>query len=146
MVFASRIMKLWKINGSTFVVMYLKECSRVLTAYISGNPVFTSEKLPVSIVGGLPRIIPGPLRTLIRSKDSITFRGVLSMFAVYRIIKIPGKAKLETITDSFTGLSESLPFYEIKGAMMELWSKSLDLHPIKLLLLSTASPNSQISM
>jgi hypothetical protein len=119
----------------------------VLHCYVSENPCFVSETLPVSITGGLPRIIPGSLRLSLRSKDRMTMRAVLSVCSVYRIIKIPGKTKLETITDPFKGQSESLPFYEIKEATSELRNEnSLDLKPIRLRCLSTAGPNHKVSM
>lgn len=92
-VFMSRILHLWKYNGSTFVVLYTKECVRIMQHFVSGHPVLVTNELPVSITGGLPRIIPGVLRTRIREGDPLIIRGVLSLFSVYRIIQIPGKPK-----------------------------------------------------
>jgi len=146
MVFGTRLLRLWKCNGSTFVVLYTKECTRIVQAFISGNPVFISE-LPISIKGGLPTVIPGSLRSLLRSLDLNTCRAVLSVLAVYRIIKIPGKLKLSTITDPFKGQSTTLPQYEVWSGSGELFGfNKLRLQPISLSFLGTAGPNHSVSM
>jgi len=77
----------------------------------------------------------------------VVFRAILSVFAVYRVINIPGKVKLETITKPFTGLSESLSDYEIRVGSGELFGfNKLKLQPISISFLGTAGPNSKISM
>ncbi|QKI79961.1 RNA-dependent RNA polymerase [Erysiphe necator associated mitovirus 13] len=147
MILGTRILNIWRINGPTFVVQYTKECTRILQAFISGHPVFITN-LPIALSGGLPSIIPGFLRSLLRDGDLSTRRAVLSVFAVYRIILIPGKLKLNTITDPFKGLSSILPKYEIRLALRELLGDNLHLklQPIKLEFLGTAGPNHPISM
>jgi len=103
--------------------------------------------LPISLAAGLPTIIPGELRTSIRRHNLLDCRGVLSVLAVYRVINIPGKVKLSTITDPFKGLSDTLQDYEIRVASGELFGfNKLRLQPIKLLLLGTAGPNHPRSM
>lgn len=113
--FGSRIESLWIHNGNTFLCLYLKECLRVTQHYISGNSVtqIDSGSVPIALTGGLPSIIPGDIRLLIKSKSSVEIRGTLTMFSLYRIIKIPGNPKLSTITDPFKGLYNSLPSLEI---------------------------------
>jgi len=69
--------------------------------------------MPIGLAGGLPLIIPGSLRLLLRAKDHKTIRGVLSTLAVYRIMKMPCVLKLETITDPFKGQCLTLPKHEI---------------------------------
>jgi hypothetical protein len=84
--FGSRIAVLWKANGVSFTVQYLKECTRIVQHFVSGHPVLVTDVMPIGLAGEPPTIIPGSLRTLLRSKDHSTIRGVLSTLAVYRII------------------------------------------------------------
>jgi len=111
-------------------------------AYISGNVVLSTDK-PISLKGGLPAIIPGTLRTLMRSRDLECFRGVLSVLAVYRVISIPGKAKIESILGPFEGQCPTLPSHEIRIGTTEIFSRKRDytLKPVSLLFLGTAGPN-----
>jgi hypothetical protein len=128
------------------LVLYLKEATRIVQAFVSGNPVLITE-FPISLKGGLPSIIPGPLRLLMRQRDLNTFRGVLSVLAVYRVIQIPGKLKLETITEPFKGQDRILPQYEVRSCSSEIFRKrNILLKPIKLLRLGTAGPNHPVSM
>lgn len=146
MMFGTRIWRLWTTNGPTFVCQYTKECTRIVQAFISGNPVLVTQ-YPISIKGGLPGIIPGPIRSRLRDGDLVTSRAVLSVFSVYRVINIPGVLKLSTITDLFEGQSPTLLEHEVTIGLGELngFKKPL-LHPIRLLFLGTACPNNSISM
>jgi hypothetical protein len=119
---------------------------RVLQAFVSGRPIYSTNEFIVGLVGGLPSILPGKLRTLIRSGDAKTIRGVLSLLQVYRVLKVPGKLKLGTITDPFKGLDPSLPKYEILRAIRELGHLKPKLHPVTLKYLNTAGPNHSTSM
>jgi hypothetical protein len=144
MLLVSRLVTLWKTNGPKHLVLYLKEATRAVQAFVSGNPVLSTD-FPISLKGGLPSIIPGPLRLLMRQRDQDTLRGVLSVLAVYRVIQIPGKLKLETITESFKGQCSTLPKHEVRRCSSEIF-KRIYLQPIKLLRLGTAGPNHPISM
>jgi len=102
----------------------------------------------VGITGGLPSILPGPLRLLMRKMDLLTFRGVLTLLSVYRVMKIPVLLKLETITAPFKGQSDLLPQYELIKATREITSKILvDKFSLALdvLQLGSAGPNYSIS-
>lgn len=149
MTLVSRIVTLFKTNGATHVVLYLKEATRIVQSFVSGNPVFSTE-FPISLKGGLPSIIPGPLRLLMRQRDLDTFRGVLSVLAVYRVIQIPGKLKLGSIYEPFKGHSTTLPQYEVNKCSSEIFKfrskPEYTLKPIKLLRLGTAGPNHSVSM
>lgn len=73
---------------------------------------------------------------------------VLTSLAVFRIIKIPGNLKLETITGPFTGLTESLPDYEVTRVLRSVFGPKHDLNDLskpKHLFLNTAGPNSPVS-
>lgn len=103
--------------------------------------------IPISLAGGLPTIIPGVLRKSLRTTDHLNIRGILSVFAAYRVISIPGKVKISTITDPFKGLSDTLPDYEIRVASGELFGfNRLKLQPISLSLLGAAGPNHPVSI
>jgi len=130
------------------LVSYLKTCFLLVQKYTSGNNVESTNGFPLSLVGGLPRIIPGPLRSEIRKDNPVVIRMVLTSLAVFRIIKCPGKLKLETITGPFTGISETLPDYELSRALRSIFgrAKSLkDLSAPKHLFLMAAGPNSSVS-
>jgi len=77
----------------------------------------------VDITGGLPRIIPGRLRSRMRSGDPVAIRSGLTVLSVYRVITIPGQLKLSTITDPFKGLNRTLPLYEIEQGLGSLQAK-----------------------
>lgn len=149
-VFATRVTALWKKNGKTFTVLYLKECTRLVQHFVSGRPVFTTSEMPVGLSGGIPSIIPGTLRSLMRSGDQRTIRGVLSLLSVYRVIQIPCKLKLESITDPFKGVSDTLPAYEVINVLRGLGlpvSGRIQLSLNRTLVyLSTAGPNHSVSL
>lgn len=107
--FQKRILRIWAHNGTTFLVLYLKEAFLITQHFLAGNPKYVTDVLPITIVDGLPGLIPGPLRLRMKAKDSVVIRGVLTVLQVYRVLTIPGKLKLETITDPFKGKSSSLP-------------------------------------
>jgi len=93
----------------------------IVQKFVSGTYVNSTNEFPLALVGGLPRIIPGPFRNEIRKGDPVVIRMVLSSLAVFRIIKCPGHLKLETITDPFKGISETLPDYEVSQALRSLF-------------------------
>jgi len=89
--------------------MYLKESVRLIHKYVAGVPVYTSQGVCLGISGGLPKLVPGELRTLIRSADPVTIRAVLSVLSVFRIMKVRSTLKLETIVAPFTGAFMTMP-------------------------------------
>lgn len=103
-----RIELLLKKSGPTFVVQYLKECTRVVQKFIAGQPQYASEGVAVSLVNGLPKLIPGKLRSLIRAGDPVTIRAVLTVLTLYKLLKCRPKLKLNTIDDPFTGITKVL--------------------------------------
>jgi hypothetical protein len=93
---------------------------KLTIVHCSDRPVFVTDVMPIGLAGGLPTIIPGALRTLLRSKDPSTIGGVLSTLAVCRIMKMPCKLKLESITDPFKGVSDTLPKFEVINGLVVL--------------------------
>jgi hypothetical protein len=140
----SRLISLWNVNGASFLVQYTKECSRIVQHFLADTPIHRSDGVPVGITKGLPTIIPGELRTQLRGRVPSVCRGVLSIFAVYRIIQVPAKPKLSTITDPFKGLSPTISRFEINKVLAELgFLDSMRFPPIRLKLSGSAGPNSR---
>jgi len=89
--------------------MYLKEAHRLTMKTIAGESPKSEEKIRVSMRRGLPLIIPGTIRLLIEKKDQNIIKLTLTIISVFRAIPAYPKLKLETITQPFNGLSDTLP-------------------------------------
>jgi len=128
--------------------MYLKESLRITQHFVAGTPVTRSDGVPVGIVNGLPRIVPGVLRSNIRGGHHTTQRVVLTLFSLYRIIKVPGKLKLETIVSGPSGV-ETLPTTLVTlGTLsfLKLVPKPSSLGKISLRYSGSAGPSTPHSM
>jgi len=112
-----RIEFLLKKSGPTFVVKYLKEATRITQKFIAGQPQSVSLGISVSIVNGLPKLVPGKLRSLIRSNDPLTIRAVLTVLTLYKILKCRPTLKINSITDPFSGFSRVLNPILVKEAL-----------------------------
>lgn len=117
---AKRLRTLWLSNGKSFLVIYLKESVRLIQKQIAGHRELSTDKIPMKLSRGLPRLVPGSLRLLIEDGDSDTIKAVLTVLSLYRVILVPSVLKLETITDPFKGISEELPIEEIRRALSSL--------------------------
>ena len=106
--------------------------------------------------GGLPRVIPGSERARIRAGDVRTIRFWTGLFNLYRILKVPGVLKLNTITDSFTGDSAHLEFIQsaVKAGGIPLFFtelvgfekiQTMDLSPKEFVLSRSASPSNKVA-
>lgn len=107
----NEIVRLHSQMGSVGLVKYLKVCSVCLQQCIGGHVVRDVGELGMRISrtnGGIPRIIPVFHREMIRNGNSSIIRLYLSIFALYRIINIPAKPKLESITAPFSGENADL--------------------------------------
>jgi hypothetical protein len=106
--FARYLFYLRKNNGAEFVVAFLKAGQLAISKKVAHSPVKSLRDInpdfPLPrLVNGLPSIIPISDRRLITRSGYSVIRFWLTMFSVYRIISIPGKLKLNTITDPFSG-------------------------------------------
>lgn len=85
-----RIQSLQSKCGNTFVCKYLKECNRLVMVW-SSQPIayrkttVLSIGMPVKISGGLPCIIPTPLRRKMEVGCVVTLKVVLTMLSLYRV-------------------------------------------------------------
>lgn len=116
--FRSRILILIRNNGKSFVVKYLKECLRICQHFVAGSPIFLSKGIPIDLAGGLPRIIPGVLRARFRAGDPRAIRVVFTVLSVFRIIRVPGQLKLNTITDPFKGQCADIPKWALERSVL----------------------------
>ena len=101
-------------HGGEFTVKYLKACNLAVSKYLAGQPFRSLSEiepdlpLPRLSKSGLPVIIGTRDRRSLRLNNLGVIRLYLTLFSLYRIISIPGKLKLNTITDPFSGNEQSL--------------------------------------
>lgn len=120
---ARNIIRLWETMGRKALISYLKECVRATVQFIAGQQ-YVRNNIPIKLSKtGLPKIIPGPLRTRIAlikkgvetQESLLILRAVLSILQVYRTIKVPGLvAEISTVTGPYTGTVQTL-FKEVKA-------------------------------
>jgi len=114
--------------------------------FVSGKRIYSVD-MPIRLVAGLPGIIPGSLRLQLKALDPNVIRGVLAMLSIFRVLKVPSKLKLETITDPFRGLFDSIPSLELGRVFRTLPKANFTKRePIELLRLTTAGPNGAPSL
>jgi hypothetical protein len=104
-----RILSLYKHNGSTYTVMYLKEAFRLTTKTLAGEHPVSLHEPRVATRRGLPLIIPGQLRLRIEARQPSIIKLTLTLLSSYRMMPASPKLKLETITDPFKGRYETSP-------------------------------------
>jgi len=101
--FGRYVVRMQRSCGWGYVVKYLKACSVLLQQAAGGQRINATQALGVAVRrtkgSGIPRVIPAVMRKSIRSGDPWTIRIWLSFFQLYRVIEIPGKLKLQSITD-----------------------------------------------
>lgn len=143
-----KILHLWKVSGKTFLVQYLKECTRLVQKWVaSENPGVSTPSVRCDN-SGLPLIIPKCLRLLIRDfkyrgveRGRLVLKGVLTILTVYRVIGIKPIRKLQTITSAFSGTSTLLMDGEVNTVLSWL-GKKLILPKCKILWINeSAGPN-----
>lgn len=104
MLFCSFLLRMTKHHGAGYTVKYLKSCQLAIQKRIAGNPFKSlreiEPELPLPRLSscGLPAVIPHADRKLILAGSCSVIRWWLTLFSIYRIIAIPGKLKIETIT------------------------------------------------
>lgn len=88
-------------GGWKYVVKYLKACSVLLQQAASGHKIHAAQSLGVAVSrtrAGIPRVIHSLSRKRIRGGSHWELRLWLSLLGLYRVIDIPGRLKLESIT------------------------------------------------
>ena len=108
-----------KNHGSTFTIKWLKSCAVALQKWLGDDKVKSlrdlEPNLPLPrVINGCPAIINSGDRQLMRLGNIHIIRFWHSLFSLYRVLQIPGKIKISTITDPFSG---SLQFLQDVKAM-----------------------------
>lgn len=103
-IFSRYILHMSKKHGATTTVKYLKASTLAIQKAIAGTPLDSLRALEPTLPlprlqNGLPRFIPIEDRRAIRRGNPDVIRFWLTLYSVYRIIRIPGVLKLKTITD-----------------------------------------------
>lgn len=138
-----------KVNGPDFTVSYLKEAYRLYLKVIAGKPESALFPLRVASRRGLPLIVPGKLRLLIESRDTVTLKAVGTLLSVFRVIKASPKLNVSTIVDPFSGNSPVVGEWEVTNVynkFRRLFGRLKIEQASHLLPLTTAGPNSRISI
>jgi hypothetical protein len=106
---AVHLLKMVNKHGEVYTVKYLKACQLAIQKKIAGQPLKSLREVepdycfPRLSKSGLPSVIKLTDRTSICNNSFKVVRFYLSLFSLYRIVKIPFNPKLKTITDSFNG-------------------------------------------
>jgi hypothetical protein len=106
--FIQFIAKLNKNHGSTFTVKWLKSCTVALQKWLGDDKVKSLREiepnLPLPrVINGCPSIINRTDRQMMKRGNVHIIRFWHSLFSIYRVLQIPGKLKLETITSPYSG-------------------------------------------
>jgi hypothetical protein len=107
--FASYLLVMRKHHGDNYTIQYLKIAQLAVQKKVAGEPLKSMRELAPDL--GLPRLSHAGLPAIIRSRDARMIllhspslvRMYSSLFSLYRILSCPGKLKINTITDPFSG-------------------------------------------
>jgi hypothetical protein len=123
------------------VIRYLSGSPEPVTPHKKGSIMVSRDRL------GLPTVIPGPLRILLRDfrSNRMMVVCILSLLSVYRVFPTRVSPSVETIISPHTGLTKTLNLSQIKAALVELKLYRLKLRQPKLIKLESAGPNARKS-
>lgn len=102
----SQFVAIHKDQGMKGLIIRLKAATVSLQQAIGGHVLKDISPLGSRLgrtQGGLPLIIPSQDRALIRAGDHKVIKLYLTIFNLYRVLEMPGRLKLHTITGEFTG-------------------------------------------
>lgn len=154
--FAGYLLIMSKHHGPLTTVKYLKASQLAIQKRISLDHIDSLRDieadlpLPRLTRSKLPRFIPLEDRRAILAGNAFVIRFWLTLYSIYRIIKVDGTLNLSTITDPYSGNSDSLSrgFEELKD-LSSRNSSRFDLRILKkeygILALETASPSYRAS-
>jgi len=107
--FSKFLIKMTKNHGEMYTVKYLKASQLCIQKKIAGQPFKSMREVepdynfPRLSKSGLPSIIRLQDRSSICNNSLRIIRLWLSIFSLYRVIKVPFNPKLSTITEKFSG-------------------------------------------
>jgi len=96
-------------HGSVYTTKYLKACQLAIQKKLAGQPLRSLREIepdynfPRLSKSGLPSVIKLTDRSSICNTSYGIIRMYLSLFSLYRVIKLPCEPKISTITDGFNG-------------------------------------------
>ena len=145
--FGRYLLRMKKHHGDVYVVKYLKASQLCLQKRIAEDRISSLRDLEPDLP--LPRIPQEDRRAICQGSPSV-IRWWLTVFSLYRVLNIPGKLKLSTITDPFSGNWERLAVIqdEIKvltPTYFGEFTKSLSLPELDLQWLSKSSSTHKVS-
>jgi len=160
--FLDFVLKYNAAHGSKSTVAWLKASLVAIQKELGQDRLVTLHALKADLpysktAGGLPRIIPSQERVLIRKGDIKVIRFWTGLFNLYRVLKVPGELKLQTITTPFSGNQQALDSYigSLKDNRNKLlffdWIfdfnkvRSANLVPKDFVLSRSASPSNKMS-
>lgn len=156
--FIGFVYRMYKNHGEVITVKYLKAAQLALQKAVAKDAIDSLSDLEPDLFHTkltgfkMPRIIPSRDRKLINGGSTSILRFWLTLFAVYRVISIPGKLKLNTIFDSSSISVDSLKTvnsrflgFLIQSSAKSLFSLKRLRRPVDLLLLETASSTTKVS-
>lgn len=111
------IVRIYRKSGPLFLGQYLKHVSFLTQLYTGGEGKPTCPKTFVSLTrSGIPTFIPPHYRKLMRNGDVTCVRVVLSVCALHRIIRVPGrrpKGRVDPLTIHDLGLKVMAPLQNL---------------------------------
>jgi hypothetical protein len=116
--FGQFLIKMVKNHGEVYTVKYLKASQLCIQKRLAGQPFSSMREIepdynfPRLSRSGLPSVIKLTDRASICNGSLRLIRFYLSLFSLYRIIKIPFSPKLNTITDDFGGTPGDLDDFD----------------------------------
>lgn len=134
--FAQFAHRIYRKGGVKYLIIYLKACSVLLQQSVGGQRLLATQALGCAVSrtkSGLPRIIPSAHRRRILQRERDVLRVWLSIFSIYRVLEMPGKLKLSTITDAGKEIPNSV------------WSEVTEFLPIFGSYITKFSPNSVLA-
>lgn len=113
LILRSRVVHMHQHHGWNFTFSYLKLCVQLTIQAINHTPLFTmSEPRVRRDHHGMPTIIPGPLRSIIRNQEHVDWlrvtKATITCLSVFRVFPTKVSPNLETITAPFSGLSQTI--------------------------------------
>jgi hypothetical protein len=156
--FIDFILKMNKNHGSSYTVKWLKASHVALQKYVGGDKINSLRVIEPNVplprlINGCPAIINRQDRRLIREGHAGLTRYWLSLFGIYRILRIKGVSKLGTIYGPFTGSAEKLVdllAHSRKSGLiyfkrLEKFPKVFKLAPMAFIFSHKASPSNKVA-
>jgi len=146
--FVTRVQTLGRRSGKKFLCQYLKECVRIMICFLN-HVKYSIPKGGVIVKvdrSGLPTIIPGPLRVILREylvgstyRGFLVLRCVLTILSFYRVLQFRNLPDLASITDAFSGISPILESGELRNVFT--WFPKVSVGPLLWSISESKGPN-----